>query len=136
VVVVGVSTAALDLLVRRSWEASLASQLEQDLEDKVQMFAVRADREAGSISFQQLANDVSKSAKARATIIDRSGKVLADSEAAAETMENHAARREFVTALHVQVGTHPRSSRTCGFDFEYVAAPTSFGAVRLAYPLS
>lgn len=136
VVVVGVSTAALDLLVRRSWEASLLSQLHQNLQDKVQMFAARADREARTIPFQQLASETGKAARARATIIDRSGKVLADSEAQAEVMENHATRPEFIAALSGKIGSDSRTSHTLGIQFNYVAAPTSFGAVRLAYPLS
>ena len=136
VVVVGVSTAALDLLVRRSWEASLLSQLHQDLRDKVQMFAARADREAGTIPFKQLASEIEKAARARATIIDRSGKVLADSEAQAEAMENHATRPEFIAAFSGKIGSDTRTSHTLGIQFSYVAAPTSFGAVRLAYPLS
>lgn len=135
IVVVGVSTAALDVLVRRSWESSISSQLQQDLQDKVQMFAARADREAGSIPFQQLASEVGKAARARATIIERSGKVLADSEAHSEEMENHATRPEFIAALHGQIGSNTRTSHTLGIEFRYVAAPTSFGAVRLAYPL-
>jgi two-component system phosphate regulon sensor histidine kinase PhoR len=136
VVVVGVSTAALDLLVRRSWEASLLSQLHQGLQDKVQMFAARADREAGTIPFQQLASEIGKAARARATVIDRSGKVLADSEAQAEAMENHATRPEFIAAFSGKIGSDTRTSHTLGIQFSYVAAPTSFGAVRLAYPLS
>jgi len=136
VVVVAVSTAALDLLVRRSWEASLSAHLQQDLRDKVQMFAVRANREAGSTPFQQLGNEIAEEARARATIIDRSGKVLADSEAQAEAMENHATRPEFVSALQGQMGSDKRTSHTTGVEYQYLAAPTSFGAVRLAYPLS
>ena len=136
IMVVGVSTAALDILVRRSWEASLSAQLQRDLEDKVQMFAGRANRESGSIPFQQLATEVATAAHARATIIDRSGRVLADSEANSTEMENHATRPEFVSALHGQMGGNTRTSHTLGVDFRYVAAPTSFGAVRLAYPLS
>jgi two-component system phosphate regulon sensor histidine kinase PhoR len=135
-VVVGVSTAALDLFVRRSWEASISSQRQQDLEDKVQMFAARANREAGSIPFQQLANEVSAASHARVTIIERSGKVLADSAANSQEMENQATRPEFIAALeHGQVGTNTRISHTLGTEFSYAAAPTSFGAVRLAYPL-
>ncbi|HEV2697835.1 MAG TPA: HAMP domain-containing protein, partial [Terriglobales bacterium] len=135
--VVGVSTAALDFLVRRSWENSISSQLQQDLQDKVGMFAARANREAGSIPFQQLANEVSTAARARATIIARSGKVLADSEANSDEMENHATRPEFVAALQRgEMGSNTRTSHTLGIEFRYVAAPTSFGAVRLAYPLS
>ena len=137
VVVVGVSTAALDFFIRRSWEASLSAQLQQDLQDKVEMFAARADREASTIPFQQLAVEVGRSARARATIIERSGKVLADSEANSAEMENHATRPEFIAALqHGQIGSDTRSSHTLGIEFRYVAAPTAFGAVRLAYPLS
>lgn len=137
VVVVGASTAALDFLVRRNWESSLQAQLQQDLEDKVRMFAARANREAGTVPFQQLASEIAIDARARATIIDRSGKVLADSQADSETMENHATRPEFTAALqHGKTGSNRRTSHTLGIPFLYVAAPTSFGAVRLAYQLS
>jgi two-component system, OmpR family, phosphate regulon sensor histidine kinase PhoR len=137
IVVVGVSTAALDLLVRRSWESSLQSQLQQELEDKVRMFAARANREASAIAFQQLANEIAADARARATVIDRSGKVLADSQADSESMENHATRPEFLEALkHGDIGSNRRTSHTLGVQFLYVAAPSSFGAVRLAYPLA
>ena len=113
-VVVGVSTAALDVMVRRNWDASLRSQAEQDLNDKAKMFAARADHEAGTIAFQQLATDVAAAARARATIIDHSGNVLADSEANAAEMENHAARPEFVAALHGGSGRDSRTSHTVG----------------------
>jgi len=136
VLVVGVSTAALDVLVRRTWEASLSSELQQDLQDKVKMFAVRANHEGGVVPFQRLADEEAAAARARATIIDRSGKVLGDSEAQASAMENHATRPEFVAALKGQSGSDTRVSHTLGIEFRYVAAPTSFGAVRLAYPLS
>jgi two-component system phosphate regulon sensor histidine kinase PhoR len=136
VLVVGVSTAALDVLVRRTWEASLSAELQQNLQDKAKMFAARANHEQGLVPFQQLANEEAAAARARATIIDRSGKVLADSEANSVEMENHATRPEFVAALMGQAGSDTRVSHTLGIDFRYVAAPTSFGAVRLAYPLS
>ncbi len=136
ILVVGVSTATLDIFVRRTWEASLSSELQQDLQDKAQMFAARANREAGLVPFQQLADEEAAAARARATIIDRSGKVLGDSEAQASAMENHATRPEFASALRGQPGSDTRVSHTLGIEFRYVAAPTSFGAVRLAYPLS
>lgn len=115
IVVVGVSTAALDLLVRRNWESSLQSQLQQELEDKVRMFAARANREASTLPFQQLANEIAADARARATVIDRSGRVLADSQADSESMENHATRPEFVEALkHGDIGSNRRTSHTLG----------------------
>jgi two-component system phosphate regulon sensor histidine kinase PhoR len=137
ILVVGASTATLDLLVRGSWEGSLQSQLQEDLEDKVRMFAARANRETSTIPFQQLANEVARDARARATVIDGSGKVLADSQADSESMENHATRPEFQEALQRrEIGSNRRTSHTLGVQFLYVAAPTSFGAVRLAYPLA
>src|SRR5437763_3115611 len=52
-------------------------------------------------------------------------------------MENHATRPEFIAALqHREIGSNARTSHTLGIPFLYVAAPTSFGAVRLAYPLA
>ena len=76
-----------------------------------------------------------QAAGARATVIDPTGKVLADSEADPATMENHAQRKEFVAALAGQVGVEERRSKTLDIPFFYVAAPVSGGAVRLAYPL-
>jgi two-component system, OmpR family, phosphate regulon sensor histidine kinase PhoR len=136
IVVVGVSTATLDLSVRRYWEASLRNETAQNLKDKVRMFATRADHEIRRASFQQLANEEAAGARARATIIDKSGKVLADSEANPSEMENHATRPEFISALAGKPGVDTRTSHTLGIQFLYSAEPTSFGAVRLAYPLS
>jgi two-component system phosphate regulon sensor histidine kinase PhoR len=136
VVVVLVSTVALDLFVRRSWEASLQGELDRNLAQKVQMFAARVNHEAGQVPFQQLAAEEAAASRDRATIIERSGKVLADSEGHAEDMENHATRPEFVAALSGKAGADTRLSHTLGVHFRYMAAPTSFGAVRLSYPLS
>ena len=136
VIVVVVSTAALTIFVRRNWEASLQAQVDRNLEEKVQMFAARVNHETGIVPFQQIANEEAAAARARATIIDRSGKVLADSEASAPEMENHATRPEFMSAFAGKPKLDTRTSRTLGIPFRYAAAPTSFGAVRLAYPLS
>jgi two-component system phosphate regulon sensor histidine kinase PhoR len=67
--------------------------------------------------------------------IDPQGKVIADSSAEPDAMENHAQRPEFREALQGGVGTATRKSATVGVEYLYVAAPVSGGAVRLAYPL-
>ena len=85
---------------------------------------------------QQITNQAAQSAGARATVIDNSGKVLADSEADPATMENHATRPEFVSALKGTVGSDTRRSHTVGVPFLYIAVPIPGGAVRMAYPLS
>jgi len=98
------------------------------------MFAhrVEADR---THALADITAQEGQAAGARATVIDPTGKVLADSEADPNTMENHASRREFVAALSGQLAADERKSQTLGILFLYVAAPVSGGAVRLAYPL-
>ncbi|MGA2960660.1 MAG: ATP-binding protein [Candidatus Korobacteraceae bacterium] len=132
--VIVVATVTLDLQVRRSWENSLRHETEAALRQKVAMFADRVNHEH-VLSPQKLVELVSKQAAARATIIDPQGKVIADSSAEPNAMENHARRPEFHAALQGGVGTDTRKSATVGVEYLYVAAPVSGGAVRLAYPL-
>jgi two-component system phosphate regulon sensor histidine kinase PhoR len=125
----------MNVLVQSAWEAMLHSEIENSLREKTFLFAQQvaaAPRE----SLQQIVKQSAEGAHERATVIDSSGKVLADSEADPATMENHAGRPEFAQALQGQVGTATRSSRTVGVEFLYVAAPIPGGAVRLAHPLS
>src|SRR5208283_1701559 len=86
-------------------------------------------------SLADITSQEGQAAGARATVIDPTGKVLADSEADPRTMENHASRKEFAAALGGHLGVDERKSHTVAVPFLYVAAPISGGAVRLAYPL-
>jgi two-component system phosphate regulon sensor histidine kinase PhoR len=145
VVVIAVVTATLDATVTRSWERSLRDQMQLALTEKTRMFAQRVDNDRQH-PLQQIVYEEAKAANARATVIDRSGKVLAESEANPETMENHATRPEFIEALqHGRIGSAVRLSRTIGASFLYVAVPLEqpsgpregeAAAVRLAYPLA
>jgi len=132
--VIGVTAITLQLTVRTVWERTLREQIERNLKQKTLMFAYRveADRQH---SLADIAAQEGQAAGARATVIDPTGKVLADSEADPRTMENHAQRKEFVAALAGKLGMDERKSRTLDIPFLYVAAPVSGGAVRLAYPL-
>ena len=147
--VIAAATVTLDVSIRHAWEDSLRQEIERNLRQKTMMLANRVNsvREMPSPSqtgtsdspqqvLQNVALQEAQAAGARATIIDAQGKVLADSEADAMSMENHAARPEFGAALKGEVGTDTRRSRTVGVPFLYVAAPVTGGAVRLAYPLS
>jgi two-component system phosphate regulon sensor histidine kinase PhoR len=129
------ATVTLDLSVGKAWERSLTDEIERNLRQKTAMFAYRVESDRQH-SLQDIAAQGGQAAGARATIIDHAGLVLADSEANAATMENHARRKEFQAALEGYVGTDTRRSHTLGVPFLYVAAPISGGAVRLAYPLS
>lgn len=133
--VIATATITLDIAVRRSWERTLREQIERNLVQKAKMLANRVETDR-THNLQDIASQEGLAAGARVTVIDPTGKVLADSEADASTMENHAHRKEFVAALAGNVGSEERRSHTLGIPFVYVAVPVSGGAVRLAYPLS
>ena len=132
--VIGVTAVTLQLMAHKVWERTLREQIERNLKQKTLMFAnrVEADRQH---SLADITAQEGQAAGARATVIDPTGKVLADSEADPTTMENHGKRKEFLAALSGSVGLEERKSQTLGIPFVYVAAPVSGGAVRLAYPL-
>ena len=135
VLVIAAATLTFDLSIQGAWENSLRQEIERNLREKTLMFAHRVNAD-NTHDLQNIASQEAQAAGARATVIDADGKVLADSEANAASMENHAHRPEFVAALKGDVGMDTRRSHTIGIPFLYVAAPISGGAVRLAYPLS
>src|ERR1035438_4106831 len=132
--VIGVTAITLHVTVHRVWERTLHEQIERNLKQKTQMFAYRVDADRQH-SLADITAQEGQAAGARATVIDPTGKVLADSEADPATMENHGKRKEFISALAGKVGVEERKSQTLAVPFLYVAAPVSGGAVRLAYPL-
>jgi two-component system, OmpR family, phosphate regulon sensor histidine kinase PhoR len=134
-IVIAATAAILDVMIGSAWEASLRAEIERSLTQKTLLFAHRVEIDHAH-SLAEIAAQEGQAAGARATVIDASGKVLADSEATPANMENHATRKEFVAALAGRTGSNERRSATLGIPFLYVAAPISGGAVRLAYPLS
>lgn len=125
----------MNVLIQRAWEGMLRSEIESSLREKTLLFAQQVANTPRD-SLPSITKQAAKEANERVTVIDSSGKVLADSEADPATMENHAGRPEFAQALQGQMGTATRSSATVGVDFLYAAVPIPGGAVRLAHPLS
>jgi two-component system phosphate regulon sensor histidine kinase PhoR len=136
VLVILAAAATFDFMVGGAWQASLRTEIERNLIQKTQLLAHRVETDRTGHSLADIAAQEGQAAGARVTIIDPTGKVLADSESNPATMENHARRPEFVAALSGGIGSNERRSATLGIPFLYVAAPISGGAVRLAYPLS
>jgi two-component system phosphate regulon sensor histidine kinase PhoR len=133
--VIGVTAVTLQVTVHKVWERTLHEQIERNLKQKTLMFAYRVDADRQH-SLADITSQEGQAAGARATVIDPTGRVLADSEADASTMENHAGRKEFASALAGKLGVDERNSQTLGVPHLYVAAPVSGGAVRLAYPIT
>jgi two-component system, OmpR family, phosphate regulon sensor histidine kinase PhoR len=134
-IVIAATAAVLYVVIGNAWEASLRSEIERNLTQKTLLFAHRVETDK-THPLPEIAAQEGQSAGARATIIDASGRVLADSQSNPDAMENHSHRKEFVAALKGQTGESERRSATIGIPFLYVAAPIAGGAVRLAYPLS
>ncbi len=134
-IIIAATALIMDLMLGGAWQASLRAEIERNLIQKTSLFAHRVETDRAH-TLPEIAAQEGLAAGARATIIDASGKVLADSESNPATMENHATRKEFAAALAGQIGSSERRSATLGIPFLYVAAPVSGGAVRLAYPLS
>jgi len=133
--VIAATAVILYVMIGGAWEASLRTEIERNLTQKTLLFAHRVEIDR-THSLVEIAAQEGQAAGARATVIDATGKVLADSEGNPAEMENHAARAEFAAALSGKTGENERRSATLGIPFLYVAAPISGGAVRLAYPLS
>ncbi len=134
-IVIAATALIMDLMLGSAWEASLRSEIERNLRQKTLMFAHRVESDHAH-SLAEIAAQEGQAAGARATVIDASGRVLADSQSDPSNMENHSTRKEFAGALSGRVASDERRSATVGIPFLYVAAPVSGGAVRLAYPLS
>lgn len=134
-IVIAATALILDVMIGNAWEASLRAEIERNLTQKTLLFAHRVENDH-TRSIAEIAAEEGQAAGARATVIDASGTVLADSQTDPGKMENHATRKEFAAALAGRTGENERRSATVGIPFLYVAVPISGGAVRLAYPLS
>jgi two-component system phosphate regulon sensor histidine kinase PhoR len=134
-IVIAATAAILDVMLGGAWEASIHAEIERNLTQKTLLFAHRVETDK-SHSLPDIAAQEGLAAGARATIIDASGKVLADSETDPASIENPLARPEFAAAIAGKTGESERRSPTLGVPFLYISVPVSGGAVRLAYPLS
>jgi two-component system phosphate regulon sensor histidine kinase PhoR len=134
-VVILAAAVIFDVMIGGAWQASLRTEIERNLTQKTLLLGHRVETDRAH-SLADIAAQEGQSAGARVTIIDPTGKVLADSEANPTSVENHATKPEFVAALAGKIGSNERRSATIGIPFLYIAVPVSGGAVRLAYPLS
>jgi two-component system phosphate regulon sensor histidine kinase PhoR len=134
-VVIAATAVTVDFSIRHAWEISLRQEIERDLRQKTVMFANRVNVDRKD-NLADLVSQEGQAAGARATVIDLTGRALADSEVSPSSLDNLNLLPEFAGALKGEVGMDTRRSPIVGIPFVYVAAPVSGGAVRLAYSLS
>ncbi len=95
---------------------------------------------ADPVLLDQYLNEIRTVTNARITVIDASGKVLADTESNAADMDNHLNRQEVKEAIEAGLGLSKRYSDTLKVNFQYAAIPihkdgTLVGILRLSKPL-
>ncbi|MEP7325190.1 MAG: histidine kinase dimerization/phospho-acceptor domain-containing protein, partial [Gemmatimonadota bacterium] len=115
--------------------------LRNDLEDD---FAAALEREAllirealppDSLRWNPAVHQLAAQNGHRITVIDRSGRVRADSDVPAEqltNLENHLGRSEVRAALAGKIGRSERASASVGRDMLYIAVPGGPGVIRVA----
>lgn len=132
-VMIAVAGYALAHNVENFWQNALQQELSRNLTEKAQMFAGRI--EADHVTpIADLVSEEGLRSGARATVIDANGKVVADSQAPAVSLENEGALPEFSAALRGEIGAKMRARNH--IEVLYVAVPVDGGAVRLAYPMA
>lgn len=127
----------LEIEMFRSLESRLASEaslVREMVEDQYQ-------EPQKSPNLPGLVNQIGEEIKARVTLIDAEGVVLADSEEPAADLANHLSRPEVQQAAEEGLGISRRLSLTQNIEELYVAVPVTqdsrmIGFVRLALPLT
>jgi len=126
----------------------LRSDVEKKISQRLESNAVlagetfRKDFHEGDIpGIQNRAKTLASELHLRITVIDKQGKVVADSERDPASMENHGNRVEFTEAVEKGFGENTRLSGTLNFPMKYVAVRIAddndiIGVVRIAVPLS
>ena len=134
-VVIAVTAVIMDVMMGTAWRASLRTEIERNLMQKTLLFAHRVETDR-THPLAEIAAQEAQAAGARATVVDASGKILADSQTTPRSLEDQPTLPEIAAALAGRQASVERRSSTIGVPFIYCAAPVSGGAVRLAYPLS
>jgi two-component system phosphate regulon sensor histidine kinase PhoR len=119
-------------LVAVTWYASFSTrnffleQKEIELESQAYLFENQILPYLESLdekSIDPLCKQAAQNSSVRITVILPSGRVVGDSEADPDIMDNHADRPEFRAALSGVEGTATRYSRTLDKDFMYLGLP-------------
>ena len=136
VLVLFVTVAILVVSAERWLRADLERNLATILEHQARL--VLTALPADSLTWQDFSRRAGSAGRVRITLIERSGRVRADSdvpEAELPQVENHAGRPEVAAALSGGTGTATRRSATTSSEFMYIAVPGGPGVVRVAMPL-
>ena len=142
--VLAVTLALVALMTAREQERWLEARTRETLERSARLVLreIANAPEAAAGNWPAFAAEMGDVLQCRVTLIAADGRVLGDSQAAADriaALDNHSSRPEVRAALAGRVGWAVRHSRTLGLDLMYVAVPAAaggLGVVRISEPLA
>ena len=143
--IAGLSLVLASGLVAATLQNQLNQRIEEELIADAKLVADLLSRAPDNLTYRDIdaeADVLGSHLGARITIVQRDGKVLADTAedgASLLAMDNHGARPEIVLAQAEGIGVTRRFSDTVGRELLYVAVPVThaeMAVVRLALPLT
>ena len=139
-----ISLAAVGWYASSSMQQFYYTQVAEDLKASAHVIEeqVLASYKTGdSTSLDKLCKMLGTAGQRRITVIETSGKVLADSQEDPQQMDDHSDRPEIIEAMKEQIGSEIRFSHTLGLNMMYVAIPLKaedrvIAVLRIAKPVS
>ncbi|MFA5795004.1 MAG: ATP-binding protein [Candidatus Brocadiia bacterium] len=136
-----ISLITLSLIAINLFTNTYFEEVNQHLDNTVKLVGILvSDVEGKGQSLDAKIKELGKTVRTRITIIDKDGKVLADSDGNISAMENHNNRSEVIDARRSGAGHSTRFSHTVSIDMLYLAHPLnpddpSGKIIRVALPL-
>jgi len=127
----------LGFVINNALEEQILSHYENQLENDIQLVKAHFEKNNTSdMDFNAFAEAIKGMLDVRVTIIDDAGKVLADSEEAAENMDNHLHREEIKKAIESSgFASSVRYSNTLKTDYLYTAIVSDTYTLRISKAL-
>ena len=139
-----ISLAAIGWYASSSMQQFYYTQVAEDLKASAHVIEkqVLGSYKTGELtSLNKLCKMLGTAGQRRITVIETSGKVLADSQEDPQQMDDHSDRPEIIEAMKEQIGSEIRFSHTLGLNMMYVAIPLKaqdriVAVLRIAKPVS
>ena len=131
-IVVGALALLVVSIIDRRVGARLIEETTSALAREASLVALQWTR---GVDADSLANRAGAALGHRVTLVDRSGRVVGDSEfdgLALDQLENHAARPEIIAATRAAFGSARRTSPSAGDEELYVAVRAALGTARVS----
>jgi two-component system phosphate regulon sensor histidine kinase PhoR len=141
-IVAVVASTIVTLYATHALKTSHFSKTREELKTQAFLltFLARTALESESDAIDSLARNLSRHTNSRLTVVDPSGRVMADSHEDPSAMDNHGDRPEIIDAMEGDTGVATRFSATLERTMLYVAIPISYGnaekaVLRLSLPV-